>query len=139
MRDDKLSLAPLPTGWGIRSVWASDTHPADPNSHEDKSLLNMGFHPTGSSLNIVDIPPQSKGDIHRSLTLDYTVVLKGRITLVLDDGSRTSLGEGDVVVLQAGMHAWDNETDQWARLMGVLLPSKPPLVNGEELEEMVNF
>ncbi|KAJ5323125.1 hypothetical protein N7452_011414 [Penicillium brevicompactum] len=140
MSDENLSLAPYPgADVEIRQIWSSDTYPDNPNTSDDKSLLNMGFNPVGSCLNVVDIPPRSEGFLHRSLTLDYTIVLKGQVSLVLDNESKTLIEEGNVVILQAGMHRWDNNTDNWARLIGVLLPSQPPVVNGKELKEELNL
>lgn len=139
VRDDYLPLNPSPAGLNIRQIWASDEYPACVSSEDDKATLNMGLNPIGSSFNIVDIPPRSTGIMHRSITLDYGVVIEGSVVLILDDGSRTVLGPGDAVIVQAGMHRWDNESDQWARKLGILLPAKAPVVNGKELQEDVSF
>lgn len=55
---------------------------------------------------IVDFPPLHKSGIdvevdslmHRTLSLDYGVVLKGTIQCVLDNGVEKTINEGDVVV-----------------------------------------
>lgn len=87
----------------------------------------------------MDFPPYAVGQIHRSISLDYILVLKGKVVLTLDDGSRTTVNQGELVVQQATMHGWDNETDEWARILCVLVPAQPPVINGVELKTHVPF
>lgn len=122
-----------------RLLWSSESSPADIAPTDDRGDVQMGLYNNGSSLRIVDFPPKSVGFVHRTITLDYLVVLKGTITLTLDDGSRTQAGEGTVLVQQGTMHGWDNETDEWARLLCVLLPAKAPVINGKELVDDLPF
>lgn len=77
--------------------------------------------------------------VHRSMTLDYIFVVEGEIVLTLDDGSRTTVKKGEMVVQQATMHGWDNETDQWTRLLCVLIAAKAPVVEGKVLSSEVPF
>lgn len=58
--------------------------------------------------------------MHRSHTLDYIVLLKGSVLLVLDD-EETMLRPFDVVIQRATNHAWINLGDEPALLMGVLM------------------
>jgi hypothetical protein len=37
------------------------------------------------------------------------------------------------------MHGWDNEMDEWTRLVVVLLPARPPVIDGKELSSDVPF
>jgi hypothetical protein len=41
---------------------------------------------------------------HRTQSIDFGVVLKGTITMVLDDGSETTFNEGDVCVQRGTDH-----------------------------------
>lgn len=60
----------------------------------------------GTTCRIVDFPPLKVGDdgklqkgfMHRTQSLDFGVVLKGEIVLVLDDGVEKEVEEGAVVV-----------------------------------------
>jgi hypothetical protein len=60
----------------------------------------------GTTCRVVDFLPLkmgedgklSEGFMHRTQSLDFGVVLKGRITLELDDGLETEMEEGAVVV-----------------------------------------
>lgn len=38
----------------------------------------------------------------------------------LDSGERVTLNAGDIMVQRGTMHGWDNETDDWARMLFVL-------------------
>lgn len=45
--------------------------------------------------------------------------------LTLGDGERVELKEGDTVVQRGTMHAWSNESGERARLVPVMMPTKP--------------
>jgi quercetin dioxygenase-like cupin family protein len=94
---------------------------------------------SGSAFTAYDLPPWSEGVFHRSITLDYVIVISGRIVLCLEGGERVSLHEGDVVVQQATMHAWSNESGEWTRLYGVMVPARAPVVEGRVLEDVWPF
>jgi len=133
-RHSEISTQILPHGAGTALIWSSDSSPADVNSNDDKALDETGFVNNGSYFRIVDLPPKSEGALHRSLSLDYVIVQKGRVTLHLDDGTKTNLNQGDFVIQQATMHGWDNDSDEWARILAIMMPAKPPVIAGQELQ-----
>lgn len=60
--------------------------------------------------------------MHRTESVDYGIVVFGEIVLVLDDGSRTHLKAGDVVVQRGTDHAWENPSEtNPARMAFILL------------------
>jgi hypothetical protein len=61
--------------------------------------------------------------MHTTSTIDYVVVLKGRVTLLLDEGE-VSLSPFDVVVQRGTNHYWLNQNSEPALLMGVLLDAR---------------
>ncbi|KAH8434315.1 cupin domain-containing protein [Aspergillus melleus] len=132
--DSLVSPESVGDGTNLARLWCSTEHPADVSSTQDQALVNPGMPPTGSGLSAYDLPPRFEGAFHRSITLDYVVVAKGSVVLGLDGGSKVTLNEGDVVVQRATMHSWSNQTDQWARVYGIMLPAQTPVVNGKELE-----
>lgn len=77
--------------------------------------------------------------IHRTVTLDYIVVLEGEVVLTLQDGSRVILVKGDTTVQQGTMHSWSNESDKWARVVSVMIPAKPLVIGNKELEAVWPF
>ncbi|KAE8343580.1 hypothetical protein BDV24DRAFT_149510 [Aspergillus arachidicola] len=129
-------LTPQPVGDNnLTILWSTREHPADVNGSEDAVLSPRSWPPTGTGISAYDIPPKAEGVLHRSITLDYVIVGKGSVVLSLDDGSKVTLNEGDMVVQRATMHSWSNTTDQWARIYGMMVPAQAPIVNGKELKE----
>lgn len=133
--DTQVPVCLLPHGSGSALIWATEESPADIASPDDKARAKTGFTNNGSIFRVVDIPPRSVGAMHRSISLDYIIVQRGSVVLTLDDGSKTRVNQGEFVVQQATMHGWDNDTDDWARILAIMLPSEAPKVAGRELEE----
>jgi len=50
--------------------------------------------------------------MHRTNTVDYGIVLSGRIWLELDDGVKEKLQQGDCVIQNGTRHAWRNEFEE---------------------------
>jgi Cupin domain len=46
--------------------------------------------------------------MHRSATIDYLVVIAGRVVLELDDGVEVELGAGDTCIQNGTRHRWRN-------------------------------
>jgi quercetin dioxygenase-like cupin family protein len=88
----------------------------------------------GPFFSTYDIPPKYDGPMHRTVTLDYIVVLYGEVVLTLQNGSQVTLRQGDTSVQQGTMHSWANPSNEWARLLSVMLPAKAILVDDKELE-----
>lgn len=92
--------------------------------------------PGGSVLRVVDVPPGSLSPMHRTVSLDYGVVLEGSVWLELDSGEKRLMRRGDISIQRGTIHAWRNGSDtEWARMMYVLLESEPIDVAGHKLEE----
>jgi len=97
----------------------------------------------GTVCRVVDFPPIGEdGDafMHRTQSLDFGVVLKGSIKLILDDGLETTMHEGDVVVQRGTIHAWKNVSKENCKVLFVLVPAVPVKVEktGENLRETAN-
>ncbi|KAL2128907.1 hypothetical protein VTI74DRAFT_8485 [Chaetomium olivicolor] len=90
----------------------------------------------GTVLRYVDMPPGALSPMHRTVSLDYGVVLEGEVDLVLDSGETRAMKRGDICIQRATMHAWRNRSDtEWARMLYVLQPVQPTTVAGKELTE----
>ena len=59
--------------------------------------------------------------ICRSIESFILITASDTLTLVLDGDERVVMKPGDVVVQRGTIHAWVNETDEWARMYFVLL------------------
>ena len=73
--------------------------------------------------------------MHRTVSLDYGIVIEGEVELVLDSGETRSLKPGDIAVQRSTMHAWRNVSKNWSRMVFVLLPCLPVEVGGKTLGE----
>lgn len=90
----------------------------------------------GTVLRYVDMAPGSLSPMHRTVSLDYGVVLEGEVELVLDSGETRRMRRGDICVQRATMHAWRNVSEtEWARMLYILQPVKPTRIAGRELKE----
>jgi quercetin dioxygenase-like cupin family protein len=69
----------------------------------------------------VDFSANAVSPMHRTQTVDYGVVVSGRVSLLLDDGSETLLEAGDIVVQRGTDHAWANRSDGVSRMLFVLV------------------
>lgn len=76
--------------------------------------------------------------MHRTLSLDYGVVISGEIVLRLDGGEEKTAKAGDYVVQQGVNHEWINRSENVCRIAFVMVGSdKIVLENGTALEETV--
>ncbi|TDL25428.1 hypothetical protein BD410DRAFT_826672 [Rickenella mellea] len=87
----------------------------------------------GSTFSATDLPPHSVTPFHRTISLDYAIVTSGNIICQLNHGVRVPLKAGDVIVQRGTIHAWRNETDEWARIFCTMIASKPVGVAGKTL------
>ena len=115
-RSDELSVA---------FVWRSGI-PADNSDREDTAvpyttaLLQSGH----ANFMVCSFPARSGGEMHATDTVDYLVILSGRVTLVLEDGE-AELGPGDFVVDRGVLHAWRNDGDETCTAAAVNIPAHP--------------
>ena len=83
-----------------------------------------------------DIAPGTSSPMHRTVSLDYGVVIMGEIELALDSGEKRLMKPGDVCIQRGTMHLWRNMSQtEWGRMLYVLQPSKPIEVGGQVLKE----
>ncbi|WWC92439.1 uncharacterized protein L201_007397 [Kwoniella dendrophila CBS 6074] len=96
---------------------------------------NKISHDDQTSLRWVDVPPNYIGAQHFTNTFDYLVITHGELELELPDGRTKTVKVGDTVIQAANIHAWNNKTDQWARFVGVVVPSEGSKVDGKTLDQ----
>ncbi|ATZ53631.1 hypothetical protein BCIN_09g04390 [Botrytis cinerea B05.10] len=102
---------------------STSTTPIDIASYESDLSTPPGLCiSTGTVVRFVDFAPGFTCPMHKTVSLDYGVVLEGTIELLLDSGEKKIMQRGDVCVQRATNHAWRNasEGDGWARMMFVL-------------------
>ncbi|KAF4957476.1 hypothetical protein FSARC_11287 [Fusarium sarcochroum] len=108
----------------------------DINTYQNYMASHSGLTiPGGSVLRFVDFPP-GKSVMHRTMSIDYGIVLEGEMKLVLGSGESRVMKRGDVAIQRGTKHQWVNTDEaKWARMVFVLQESKPLTVNGIPLEE----
>jgi mannose-6-phosphate isomerase-like protein (cupin superfamily) len=145
--DDEL-MAFDELGSGAMLLWGSDG-PAEFPDDGGRPTLSAPFPPIGGcACSVMQIAPGSDAvhafvrdalapwadpdepGMHRSATLDYDVVLEGRVGLELDDGVEVTLGPGDVVVQNGTRHRWHNRGDTVARFLSVTIGARQRLEGG---------
>ncbi len=62
--------------------------------------------------------------MHKTATVDYIILISGRVTLLLDEGE-VALEPGDVVVQRGTNHAWVNRGSEPAVLVAILIDAAP--------------
>lgn len=62
--------------------------------------------------------------MHTTPTVDYGIVVSGRVTLELDDGVKVNLRAGDTFVQHGTRHAWRNPNSEPATIAFVLIGAK---------------
>jgi quercetin dioxygenase-like cupin family protein len=114
----------VPDGATFHDMWVTTASPAPVTATEPEPIHEdelMGPPEAGTRVRIVEMPPGTRSPMHRTESVDYGVVLEGEITLVLDDGSATTVGRGELVVQRGTDHAWENRTDTPTRMLFVLV------------------
>ena len=97
--------------------------PQEPNltAEEAERTAAAAFAAAGASRCRVDTRRHPM--MHTTSTIDYVVVLKGRVVLLLDQ-AEIPLASFDVVVQRATNHYWLNREAEAALLLGVLVDAR---------------
>ncbi|KAL4927327.1 cupin domain-containing protein [Aspergillus undulatus] len=146
---ETLPVQPIPDGAHFSLAYTTSSTPANisPSPHDTdisqySTYLKPGNSPglvinSGSVCRIVDMQPNATSPMHRTVSLDYGVVLEGEVELILDSGESRLLKRGDVAVQRGTNHAWRNVSPDggWARMLYVLLPAEGINVGGRVLGE----
>ncbi|KAI9925453.1 hypothetical protein MW887_005834 [Aspergillus wentii] len=108
---------------------------ADVKAHEAIMDKGVGLvNPNGTVCRIVDFAPGCPHLMHRTQSLDYGIVLEGKVEMLLDNGVTRTLERGDVAVQRATMHGWRNPSEtEWTRMVFVLQHCEKLVVGGKEM------
>lgn len=145
--DDAMAEQPafraVPDGAEFAICYATNQFPVDMNGDKDlatyrhytENLPGLSV-PTGTVLRMVDMQPGALAPMHRTVSLDYGVVLEGEVELILDSGAKRLMRRGDISVQRGTNHTWKNASStSWARMLYVLQPAEPLAVGGKTLGE----
>ncbi|KAF7549392.1 hypothetical protein G7Z17_g6404 [Cylindrodendrum hubeiense] len=123
--------------------YTTNERPVDINDNKDVDTYSNYLAnppgiviPGGTVLRYVDIRPGGVSPMHRTVSLDYGVVVEGQVIIRLDSGESRLMQRGDVTIQRGTMHEWENASKtEWARMMYVLQDSKPLIAGGKSLGE----
>jgi quercetin dioxygenase-like cupin family protein len=107
--------------------WVTEGSPPSLDAERDLAAGEWSLTPPpgGSVLRIYQLPPAgSEGastDMHVTPTLDYIIVLSGRVWLTMEDGSEAELGPGDCCVQHGTPHNWENRGQEPCVAAAVLI------------------
>lgn len=121
------NTAAQPFGSGgitVAAVASSESCPPAARPPGRGDLLGVVSSPGIARWSFIEFPPGVTTPVHHTDSLDFDVVLDGRVELILDDGAH-QLGPGDGVVLKGVDHGWETH-DQGCR-MSVVVIATPPL------------
>jgi len=116
---------------GAQLVWRCRTSPADNSGGEDAGAAPFDSAVVrdreGTAFAIFHFKPEDGligPGMHATDTVDYVVVLRGRIEFVTETGT-VELGPGDVLVDRGVSHGWRAVGDEPAMTAVVMAPAKP--------------
>lgn len=92
---------------------------AEQPAQEKEALAAFSFEAVGASHARVDTRRHPL--MHKTESVDYIVVVKGELDMLLDEDEVQSLQPGDVVVQRGTNHAWVNRGTEPALLVAVLM------------------
>ena len=115
-----IRLEPPPNGNNFWYIWIEPLPEAIPAKEIEKAVGAL-FAQMGAQHCQVD-PARNPG-MHKTKTLDYIIVLSGKVTLLLDKGE-VELNPFDTVVQRGTSHAWINRGPEAVVLAAVVMDAK---------------
>lgn len=114
-----LDTAPVALAWRS-AIPADNSGNADVVVPFDISLLHTGT----ANFSICHFVGGTDAFMHATDTLDFVIILSGRVTLVLDTGE-VDLAPGDVVVDRGVIHGWRNPHAETCTAAAITVPAEP--------------
>ncbi|MBN7799143.1 cupin domain-containing protein [Parahaliea mediterranea] len=111
-------LCPPPGGVKVRWFEVPPENDAIP-AEEKEAAAAFSFEAVGASGARVDTRRHPL--MHKTDSVDYIVLVKGELDMLLDNGEIEGLKPGDVVVQRGTNHAWVNRGSEPALLVAVLV------------------
>lgn len=136
--DESFETIVIPTGdAAMATIWTTATVPADCNDETDGRNRDAGTTLKGGSvIRVVDMLPNASSPMHRTSSIDYGIVISGKIELELDNQVFKTVEAGGIIVQRGTIHKWRNpSSEEICRIVFVLTEAKPYKVNGVALEE----
>jgi quercetin dioxygenase-like cupin family protein len=136
--DNQYETIVIPSGdAAMATIWTTPSVPADLNDETDGRTRDAGTTLKGGSvIRVVDMLPNASSPMHRTCSIDYGIVLSGKIELELDNQIFKTIGKGGIIVQRGTIHKWRNPSkDKICRIVFILTEAKPFKVNGKPLAD----
>lgn len=92
----------------------------------------------GTVMRTIDLRPGKVTPMHRTVSIDYGVVLEGEVDLILDSGQSRILRRGDVSIQRGTAHSYRNRsTTEWVRMLFTFMPIQKLNIKGKDLDAEV--
>jgi mannose-6-phosphate isomerase-like protein (cupin superfamily) len=122
------------SGMQVYDIWETFRAPTPiPPLEPDPSDIPLDFRlpEIGTRVRIADIPPSGDSEpfMHRTESVEVVMVLRGEMTMQVEDGDDVVLRAGDTLIQRATIHAWVNLSDEPCRIMFIM-------IGGELTEEL---
>lgn len=138
----------------VHELWETASTPADNRDSADAIARGHRLPPpkNGSVFRVIEYPPDSErlaalareqtlpddsgraeatdrnnprhAGFHKTSTIDYAIVLEGKIYAMMDEGE-ILLKTGDVLIQRGTNHSWSNRTKETAVVAFVLIDAQP--------------
>ncbi|MDA0301297.1 MAG: cupin domain-containing protein [Chloroflexi bacterium] len=134
--DDMVQGEPRRPGADAALIWTSMGFPSNNDGSEDEGKREgvATTLPGGTVFRLLALEPGNSPRMHRTDSLDYSVVLQGEIDMELDDGVIVHCNQGDVIVQRGTVHNWLNRGTETCVIAFVLMDAKPVEVGGQRLD-----
>jgi quercetin dioxygenase-like cupin family protein len=142
---DYLPSKPAGEDGEIALLYATTSMPASVDDEADVAMYDEFLHQPpgittdgGTIFRMIDLRPGKTTPMHRTVSVDYGVILEGEVDLILDSGESRHMHRGDVSVQRGTAHSFRNRSDsEWCRMLFVFLPMHKLTIQGKELGEEV--
>ncbi len=121
----------------VCNIWTTDTTPANNDGDDDKGMRPGVFTMIhdGTVFRILDFHPGLEKRSHRTDSIDYIVVMQGKIDMELEPGGEVvTLKQGDVMVQRGTVHNWINPYNETCVMAVILIHAKSVEAGGKTLE-----
>lgn len=142
---DYLPSKPTGEDGEIALLYATTSTPASVDAEADVAMYDEFLHQppgitvdNGTLFRLIDLRLGKATPMHRTVSVDYGVIIEGDVDLLLDSGASRHMHRGDVSVQRGTAHSFRNRSDtEWCRMLFVYLPMEKLNIEGKELKAEV--
>ncbi len=108
----------------IANLWLHDGLPVLDGPDPTQKPFPMLPSNNGAIFRILELAPGTAPHMHKTETIDYIVVLAGKVSMLLDDGVELTMMPHDTMIQRATVHGWANRGDVPCRFATVVIDAR---------------